>query len=980
MAAPTTSPANAKAAVAAAVPAVPPPTRRLRLAAWDSRVFGPRWHWLAPLIAMILFVAMMFTLMWVLRENENERQESELIRDVEWAQQTMRLHLRAKRDDLSALARQAGFGEITESAFSAAARRVMSANPELVAIGWLDGTGTTRWVSQTEGSGAGDFLVRGAVPRQGDFLESLAHARESRQPAYTRPFQDKDREAYLAMLIPVHAGKALHGALAVVYSISNLLRYVVPRDTAEKYKLAMINEDGGQIATLASGPLSATNRYYELPVDPPGRGVLLRAYPYPSRNSLADNVLVWVVVLLSVFIVWSLWSLMRHTRRRIDAEAARDRLFNLSLDILCIMDAKGTLLRLNPAITHVLGLDPLALRGTSLLELVHPDDRRGTEAELQKLAAGETARSFENRCRRHNPDGTVEYRWLVWAFNPDPQAKPAARLLYAVAHDVTLLRTRQQALMAETAFRRAMEDSMLTGMRAFDMHGRITYVNPAFCRMIGWDETDLIGTVPPYPYWPEGAHQAQRENLDLILAGNAPVAGLETRVRRRDGTLFDARMYVSPLIDAQGTQTGWMTSVTDITEPKRIREELAAAHDRFTTVLEELDAAVSVYAEAAGEDGAAAEGALLFANRYYRRVLGAGAAGHRELAPPRQRSGPAEEGGASEIYSARAARWFEVRQRTIQWVDGRLVQMQVATDITARVEAEALARQQQEKVQLTSRLITMGEMASSLAHELNQPLTAIANYSMGSVARVRQALDHGSAGDPQELLQILQKTSAQAERAGKIIRRIREFVKRSEPHRQRCSIRAIVDDAVGFAEIEASKQRIAIHTAVTTTTDDIIADPILIEQVLLNLLRNGAEAMHNAQRPPEQRVLTLTVGDTGSHVEFAVADRGPGIAPAVQEKLFEPFFSTKSEGMGMGLNICRSIIEFHHGRLWCENNPDGGCTFRFTLPKIVVGPEEAGAAAGGAPAAGSNPVPATTPSVRSTAATDSAESAITAAK
>ncbi len=251
-------------------------------------------------------------------------------------------------------------------------------------------------------------------------------------------------------------------------------------------------------------------------------------------------------------------------------------------------------------------------------------------------------------------------------------------------------------------------------------------------------------------------------------------------------------------------------------------------------------------------------------------------------------------------------------------------------------------------MQLTSRLITMGEMASSLAHELNQPLTAISNYSMGTVARVRRNLATGAATDQAELLAMLQKTSAQAERAGHIIRRIREFVKRSEPRRRRCRIRAIVDDAVGFADIEASKRHIAIRTRVPADIADIDADPILIEQVLLNLIRNACEATGDARGAHERAIVvevqdvvgvvgsTLADGTDGvpiAQVEFAVIDRGQGIGDTLHDKLFEPFFSTKAEGMGMGLNICRSIVEYHGGRLWAAANPAGGSIFRFTLPR-----------------------------------------------
>src|SRR5690606_17763846 len=195
-----------------------------------------------------------------------------------------------------------------------------------------------------------------------------------------------------------------------------------------------------------------------------------------------------------------------------------------------------------------------------------------------------------------------------------------------------------------------------------------------------------------------------------------------------DGSRFTARMYVSPLRDPSGEQIGWMTSMTDITEPKRIREALTAAHERFMTVLEGLDDAISVVADT--HDGLE----LLFANRTYRRFFGAQASGHGELLGGRLGR---LTGETVEIYSDSATRWVEVHYRILAWTDGRRVRMQVARDITERRKHEEASRVQQEKIQLTSRLTTMGEMASSLAHELNQPLTAISNYSMGAVAMLK---------------------------------------------------------------------------------------------------------------------------------------------------------------------------------------------------------------------------------------------------
>jgi PAS domain S-box-containing protein len=480
----------------------------------------------------------------------------------------------------------------------------------------------------------------------------------------------------------------------------------------------------------------------------------------------------------------------------------------------------------------------------------------------------------------------------------------------------------ERALLAETRFRRAMEDSLVTGMRTFDMSGRITYVNRAFCDMVGLSESELLGKTAPFPYWPPEQHALARRNLDLILSGAAPPQGVETEIMRSDGKRLFARMYVSPLVDENNVQTGWLTSMTDITEPKRAREELAAAHKRFTAVLEQLDSAVSVRSMEAAGNAADTSEELLFANRTYVELFGPGADAHRRLS----RDAITDGNSSAAVYYAPGEAWFEVRERWIEWVDGRMVRLQVATDVTARHLAEEMSRSQQEKVQLTSRLITMGEMASSLAHELNQPLTAIANYSMGTVARVKS----GNAS-PELILPALEKASEQAQRAGAIIRRIREFVKRSEPNRSTADVRAIVEDAVGFAEIEAKRRSVTVNTRLPERIEPVFVDAILIEQVLLNLLKNGIDAMRDI--PEGQRQLNLHVEDRGSEVEFAVADRGHGVPAALKSKLFEPFFSTKRDGMGMGLNICRTIIEFHHGRLSVEDNPGGGAIFRFSLPR-----------------------------------------------
>ena len=512
------------------------------------------------------------------------------------------------------------------------------------------------------------------------------------------------------------------------------------------------------------------------------------------------------------------------------------------------------------------------------------------------------------------------------------------------------LRT-QRALMDETFFRRAMEDSMLTGMRAMDMQGRITYVNPAFCRMTGWSEAELVGQHPPFSFWAEEDHAMLLERLASELKGIVNHSGFEVRLRRRSGDTFYARMYMSPLVSHTGDQTGWMASITDITEPKKTREELAAAHERFTIVLEGLDAAVSV-ANLGGN-------ALLFGNAKYRNWYGEDVSGHHRMVMHAQMGLLRDDQqdtvddlagiptdtlleASSEdtnVFDENLGIWLEARSRYITWVDGSLAQVVIATDVTARYEAQEQAQKQTEKAQAASRLITMGEMASSVAHELNQPLAAIANYCSGMISRLqRQQLE------PDALLSALEKTAKQAQRAGQIISRIRSFVKRSEPSVSATKVSDIVTDALELAQIELRRHDVRLNYYMAARIPDVMADPILIEQVLINLIKNGAESVSHAKRPYNQREVELSVRPTeidGQRVvEFQVRDTGTGIPDEIKERIYDAFYSTKSEGMGIGLKLCRSIVESHHGRMSVENLYNGntitGCCFSFWIPVSSV--------------------------------------------
>jgi len=388
--------------------------------------------------------------------------------------------------------------------------------------------------------------------------------------------------------------------------------------------------------------------------------------------------------------------------------------------------------------------------------------------------------------------------------------------------------------------------------------------------------------------------------------------------------------------------------MTDITEPKRIREELTASYERFTTVLEGLDSAISV-APLGGDE-------MLFANRTYRLWFGTQGHGHRQMAelagaqslPSLDDDDPIDafagmptvsltDAGSenAEVFVTELSRWMEVRTRYLTWVDGRLAQMVIASDITARRHAEEQAARQAERAQTASRLITMGEMASSVAHELNQPLTAISNYCNGMVSRLQE-----NRITPEELLGALDKTSRQAQRAGQIIQRIRAFVKRSEPNVVASQVEQMVSNALELADIELRRHQVRLSSYTAARLPSLMVDPILIEQVLINLIKNAGEAIQQANRPIGQRYVELRVGpkqvDGQAVVEFSVQDSGKGVPDDLIERIYEAFYSTKSEGMGIGLKLCRSIVESHHGRMHVQNIYNGdevtGCCFSFWIP------------------------------------------------
>ena len=243
---------------------------------------------------------------------------------------------------------------------------------------------------------------------------------------------------------------------------------------------------------------------------------------------------------------------------------------------------------------------------------------------------------------------------------------------------------------------------------------------------------------------------------------------------------------------------------------------------------------------------------------------------------------------------------------------------------------EARLQELQSELVHISRLTAMGEMASTLAHELNQPLSAISNYLKGS----RRLLEGNSDERSATMRDALEKAADQAMRAGQIIRRLRDFVSRGESERRVESVTKLVEEASALSLVGVKDRGIRVQFQFDPTVDLVFADRVQIQQVLLNLIRNSMDAMETSKT--RDLVVTIAPADNG-HVQISVADTGSGIAPEIAEQLFQPFITTKRQGMGVGLSISRTIVESHGGKIWVEPNPAGGTIFHFTLAVLTEG-------------------------------------------
>ena len=380
-----------------------------------------------------------------------------------------------------------------------------------------------------------------------------------------------------------------------------------------------------------------------------------------------------------------------------------------------------------------------------------------------------------------------------------------------------------RASQTEAAWRQSMEDSALVGLRARDPSGRILYVNKTLCNMVGYSRAELVGQIPPLPFWPPEAVDAMMARNLNTLAGQTSTKGFESQWKHSDGHMVDVMVFESPLVNPQGIRIGWMGSIVDISERKKLEEK-------------------------------------------------------------------------------------------------------------ERRHVEAMSQH--------ARLNDMGLIASELAHELNQPLTAIASYSAGLDIALKKRLP-----DDAEVLGAVSAVLRNTKKVGDIVNWIRRQSSRSESSRIASDVNMLVAESLEQRNRQIRRSNVQVHLNLATDMPQVAVDRIGTEQVISNLVKNAVDALESQDGERAiwmDTTFNATVHGDGGSIEVVVRDNGPGLQGKTIDLLCTTFYSTRATGMGLGLGICRAIVESHGGRLSARDVPDGGAEFSFTIPVSTIYVQEPG--------------------------------------
>jgi two-component system sensor kinase FixL len=488
----------------------------------------------------------------------------------------------------------------------------------------------------------------------------------------------------------------------------------------------------------------------------------------------------------------------------------------------------------------------------------------------------------------------------------------------------------------------AVLDAAVDAVIVIDVNGIIELVNHAGERLFGYLEEDLRGrnvsVLMPEPYRTQhdGYLRRYMETREPHIIG----IGREVQARRSDGTIFAADLAVG-LVKGSDPQR-FVGFIRDITQRKRAQEALLRSESELNTAQAMANIGnYVIHFDGRGKD---------YRSPQFWRILGIEPQATLAdfIAFLLSVTDPADRDAVVQAMHSldKDADSFDITYRilrpdsSIRYVH-HIAQVQrgehgrvtrhVGTlhDITDRQLAAIEAREMQERLTHFGRISTMGEMAAGIAHEINQPLTAIATYAQGC----QRMLANPQAMDADDVANGLKQIENQALRAGEVIRRLRSFVKNKEVRREPVQPNQLLDDLLMLAQTDMRHHDVRIRIEPGDNLPQIQADPVQIQQVILNLVRNSIDAMLETPQERREILLRTQLNDDGD-VEFTVADRGPGLSAAAQDKLFDPFFTTKSGGTGLGLPISLSIVRAHGGKVWYRPNEGGGAAFYFSLPAV----------------------------------------------
>lgn len=595
-----------------------------------------------------------------------------------------------------------------------------------------------------------------------------------------------------------------------------------------------------------------------------------------------------------------------------------------------IWDAARQVLEVSEAARTLFGIPGRSISLADFLANVRGLDRDRVAEQISARVTGSAAMDVDFHTSAQSGD-----RWLWMRGRPDFKQARLVRGVVMQAPERLRADDKNSRLAAIVA---SSDDAII----AKTLDGTVTDWNRGAEDIFGYAADEMIGRSMTMLFLP--GHEEEEAVILGRLRRGERIDHYETQRRRKDGAVIDISLSVSPLHDEGGRVVGAYKVARDITAARRAQAELAAREAHLQSVLDTVPDAMVVIDPDGHIQSFSATAERLF-GYVPSEVLGRNVS---MLMPSPYR----------EQHDSYLHRYLTTGERRIIGIgrlvvglrkDGSTFPMELAVgevrssdrrfftgfirDLTERQQTQKRMQELQAELVHMSRFTALGEMASALAHELNQPLAAVANYLKGT----RRLLEGGERDSLPTVVEAVDLAMEQALRAGEIIRRLRDFVSRGESVRQIEELPKLIEEASALALVGVKELAIQVNFALDPSANAVFADKIQIQQVLLNLMRNAIEAMQESE--VRELVLTTQRRD-GDMVEVSVSDTGHGIPPEVAVSLFQPFFTTKANGMGVGLPISRTIIEGHGGRLWVEPNPGGGTVFRMTLPVNVEEPED----------------------------------------